>query len=189
MNRSHVLFPAVVLSAALALVGCAAGNTSGNGNNGTDAAPGKTSSAPSAPSGQSGSAKTGPFPCNVFSLSDIKAATGYDVVVAKPITAVGKDSQTSCEYVDAAGHSFGIMTDTSDAADHLNIFSLIENTGQAVSGIGDSAWGNDSNLAVVFGNDYVQLADDSDADDENAVLANIGLDKLKEMAQQLHAAM
>ena len=187
MNIRHILVPAVVLSAALALAGCATEAPPGTPS---IAAPGNASSAPSAPPGSSGSgAKTGPFPCNVFSLSDIKAATGYDVLVAKPITAVGKASQLSCEYVDAANHSFGIMTDTSNPGDHVNIFSMIENTGGAITEIGDSAWGNDSNLAVVFGNDYVQLSDDSDATDESAVLANIGLDKLEKMAQQVHAAM
>ncbi|MEO7123874.1 MAG: hypothetical protein ABI400_12325 [Lacisediminihabitans sp.] len=187
MNLHHLLVPTVFFSAALVLAGCAAEASSSAPST---AASGAASSAPSAPPAASESdAKTGPFPCNVFSLSDIKTATGYDVLVAKPITAVGKASQVSCEYVDAANRSFGIMTDTSNAGDHLNVFSLIENTGSAVTGIGDSAWGNDSNLAVSFGNDYVQLSDDSDAEDESAVLANIGLEKLKEMAQRVHAAM
>jgi hypothetical protein len=125
----------------------------------------------------------------VFSLNDIKGATGYDVIKALPITAVGKASQLSCEYGDANGHSFGILTDTSGAGDHLRIFSEIENTGGPVTGIGDSAWGNESEVAVVFGNDFVQLSDDSDADDDSAVLANIGLDKLKQMVQQVHSGM
>lgn len=189
MNFRHVLVPPVILSAALALVGCAAASSTppptGNASGAASPAP----SAPPAAATSGADTTTGPFPCNVFSLSDIKEATGYDVVVAKPITAVGKASQVSCEYVDAANHSFGIMTDTSNAADHLNIFSLIENTGASVSGFGDSAWGNDSNLAVVFGNDYVQLSDDSDAEDESAVLANIGLAKLEDMAQRVHSAM
>jgi hypothetical protein len=111
------------------------------------------------------------------------------VIVAKPITAVGKASQLSCEYGDTSGHSFGILTDTSNPSDHLTIFSEIENTGGPVSGIGDSAWGNDSELAVVFGNDFVQLSDDSDANDDSAVLTNIGLDKLKQMAKQVHTGM
>lgn len=187
MNLRHILVPTVVLSAALALAGCAAAAPSSAPSS---ASTGAASSAPSLPPAASGAdAKTGPFPCNVFSLSDIKAATGYDVVVARPITAVGKASQVSCEYVDAANHSFGILTDTSNPGNHLSIFSMIENTGATVTGIGDSAWGNDSNLAVVFGNDYVQLADDSDANDDSAVLAIIGLDRLKEMAQKVHAGM
>lgn len=188
MNFRHILVPAFVLSAALALAGCSTAiPTTATPPSGATGAASPASSVPPAASGAD--SKTGPFPCNVFSLSDIKAATGYDVIVAKPITAVGKASQVSCEYADAANHSFGIMTDTSNPSDHLNIFSMIQNTGAAVTGIGDSAWGNASNLAVVFGNDYVQLSDESDATDESAVLANIGLKKLELMAQRVHAAM
>ncbi|MEP6480613.1 MAG: hypothetical protein ABJA94_01255 [Rhodoglobus sp.] len=186
MNVRRTLVTAAVLGAAIGLAGCSTVSSS----DAPGQAPGGATSAATQPAAGSGAdAEAGPFPCNMFSLSDIKAATGYDVLVAKPITAVGKASQLSCEYVDSSNHAFGIETDTSNAVDHLRIFSEIENTGAAVTGIGDSAWGNDSNLAVAFGDDYVQLSDESDAADDSAVLSNIGLDNLKKMAQQVHAAM
>ncbi|OFE18670.1 hypothetical protein BA895_00165 [Humibacillus sp. DSM 29435] len=131
----------------------------------------------------------GSFPCNVFSLADIKAATGYDVVIAKPIVAVGDSSQRSCEYVDAQNHAFGVMARKGHASAALQVFSEIEGTGGPVKGIGDSAVGNQSELGVVFGDDYVQVSDDSDASDDSMALAKVGLDHLKGMVLKVHAGM
>ncbi len=131
----------------------------------------------------------GDFPCSVFSLADIKAATGYDVVVAKPIVAVNDSSQRSCEYVDGKQHSFGILTRKSGGPAALKVFSQIEGTGGPVTGIGDSAVGNQSELGVAFADDYVQVSDDSDADDTTQTLANVGLDNLKQMVLKVHAGM
>lgn len=122
-------------------------------------------------------------------MSEIKAATGYDVVQAQPITAVNDTSQRSCEYVDAKKHAFGLQTKRGGGAAELRLFSEIEGTGGPVSGIGDSAVGNQSELGVVFGDDYVQVSDDSDATDESTVLANVGLDNLRQMVLKVHAAM
>jgi hypothetical protein len=182
---SRLVLLSVLALLAGALTACSTATTAPGGGS----TAGSGAAAPSGGAASGSDAKTGPFPCNVFSLDEIRAATGYGVIKAQPITAVGKASQLSCEYADASGHSFGILTDTSDPGDHLRIFSEIENTGGPVTGIGDSAWGNQSELAVVFGNDFVQLSDDSDADDDSAVLANIGLDKLKAMVKQVHDGM
>lgn len=135
------------------------------------------------------SAASGAFPCSVFSLADIKAATGYDVVVAKPIVAIGDSSQRSCEYVDVKNHAFGVMTRKGHASAALQVFSEIEGTGGPVKGIGDSAVGNQSELGVVFADDYVQVSDDSDATNDSIALANVGLDNLKRMVLKVHGGM
>lgn len=194
MSSRHFFLPAAALCVAFSLAGCAANTSTGATGAAspavTPAASDAATSAAPAPTDASGSdAKSGPFPCSVFSLADIKAATGYDVVAAKPITAVGEAGKVSCEYVDAARHAFGIETDPAHGAANLQVFSEIAGTGAPVTGIGDSAWGNDSELAVTFGDTFVQISDDSDAEDESVQLAHVGLDKLKEMVLQVHAGM
>lgn len=143
------------------------------------AAPTAASAAPAAAPGD--------FPCNVFTFAQIKAATGYDIVKAEPVTAVADRTQKSCEWMDAQGHVFGVTAATHDGRHALQVFTLIRNTGAAISGIGDAAWGNESGIGVVFGDAYVQVADDSDSD--NMTLAKIGIDQLKQMATAVHDKM
>lgn len=190
-HRSLVL---VLATAALAAsAGCSNGSTAP----GPAAQPARSVAAfaPSSPTATppnlppSHSVASAAFPCSVFSLADIGAATGYDVVIAKPIVAVNDSSQRSCEYIDAQRHAFGVMTRKGGAAAALQVFSEIEGTGGPVTGIGDSAVGNQSELGVVFADDYVQVSDDSDASNDSATLAKVGLDKLKQMVRKVHAGM
>lgn len=92
-------------------------------------------------------------------------------------------------YVDGKKHAFTVTARKGDATGALKMHSKIEGAGGPVTGIGDSAVGNQSKLAVVFGDDYVEVADNSDAVDDSVTLANVGLDKLKQMALKVHAAM
>lgn len=143
----------------------------------------------SSPTAAPGAAATGDFPCNVFTIAQVRAATGYDIVRAQPITAVTDSTQKSCEWADAEQHSFGVIAATHDGRCALQVFSEVENTGATIPGFGDAAWGNASEIGVVFGDEYIQVADDSDAADDNATLANIGIDRLEAMATAVHDAM
>lgn len=168
------------------MTACSTGTSASIGSSAAPAAAAPTAS-PSVPTGED--AKSGPFPCNVFSLSDIKAATGYRINSAKPIAAVNDPTKKSCAYVDTSSrHSLGILTQTSKAAAALQFATQIEGTGGPVTGIGDSAWGDDNFLGVVFGDQYVQVADTSDSTGSTAT-SKIGLDTLKTMVKQVHAGM
>jgi hypothetical protein len=186
MTSSRVFIPILLIAGVTALTGCSVASP-GAGSNPTSGA--SASASTSAGAGSETDAPSGPFPCNQFSLSYIKKISGYGVTVAQPISAVGNAAKKSCEYSDGRGHSIGIEAAPGEGAAALQIFSEIENTGGPVTGIGDSAWGNESELAVVFGTDYVNVTDDSDVDDDSATLANIGLDTLKQMVLKVHAAM
>jgi hypothetical protein len=190
MTSSRVLIPILLFAGVTALTGCSVASPgTGSGPSGGASAGSSTSASASGGTGSAADAPSGPFPCNQFSLSYIKKISGYNIIAAKPISAVGNDAKKSCEYSDGASHSIGIETAPGEGAAALQIFSEIENTGGPVTGIGDSAWGNESELAVVFGTDYVNVTDDSDVDDDSATLANIGLDTLKQMVLKVHAAM
>ncbi len=130
------------------------------------------------------------FPCSLFCLAEIKAATGYDVVVAKleATPARATINLQQCHCVDGKKHVFTVPARKGEAAAALKMHSKIEDIGGPVTGIGDSAIGNQSGLAVVFGDDYVEVADESDILDDSVTLANVGLDKLKQMVLKVHAA-
>lgn len=159
MYPRRILVPVFVLAMLAMLTGC--------------------SGAPST-SALSQSDASATFPCSMFSLTDIKAATGYNVVVAEPIATSGNSiTIRSCEFVDAKKHAFGVTSRKGGAAFALKLSSEIAGTGGPVTGIGDSSIGNQSELGVVFGDDYVEVAHDSDANDDSVTLANVGLDRLK----------
>ena len=129
------------------------------------------------------------FPCNLYPKSAIADLTGFKITKAVAVTAVGEPDQKSCLYETADGsHEFATEIALSNAAGHLQTWSLIENTGHAISGIGDSAWGDDSQLAAVYGSVYVEAGDQSDASNDDATLVNIGIDKLELLIGGLWAA-
>jgi hypothetical protein len=140
----------------------------------------------SAGSGGTGAAD---FPCNLYPKASISDLTGFKIATATPVTAVGEPDQKSCLYDTADGsHEFATEIALSNASAHLQTWSLIENTGAAVPDVGDLAWGDDSQLAAVFGSVYVEAGDQSDASNESTPLVHIGIDKLELLIGGLYAA-
>jgi hypothetical protein len=186
---SSVLAAVAIVALAGCSVGSLAGGTQPAGGSPTSSSKSSAKSPASGASSGSGGSSAADFPCNLYSLSAISDLAGFKVVQAQEITAVNQPDQKSCEYTTADGsHTFATEIALSNGPAHLQIWTQIENTGGPVSGVGDSAWGDDSDLAATFGNVYVEAGDESDASDDSVKLANIGLNRLTLMVESLHAA-
>jgi hypothetical protein len=199
--RSLAVVPLIPLVALLTLAGCSVIPSAASGSPSARPSPTRTDTvgggasdpaAPpvsaTAPAGQ-GQAAPADFPCNLYPMLAISDLTGWKVTKATPVTAVGDPTQRSCDYSTGDGvHEFWTEVATTNAAAHLQTWSLIENTGGPVSGVGDQAWGDDSELAAVIDGVYVEAGDQSDANDDSVALAHIGIAKLTLMVESLQAA-
>jgi len=127
-----------------------------------------------------GDASAKDYPCNLYPISEISYLMGMKLQTAHPVTAVGEPDQKTCLYDTTAdgGHEFAVEIAMSNGPAHLATWKLIEDTGGPVAGVGDAAWGNDSELAATFGDIFIEAGDQSDASNDSATLVNIGLDKL-----------
>ncbi len=184
--KSNVLLSFVALVAIVTLSGCAPAAGTSTPVPSATRAPSPAPASSDAPEAQGG---TGPFPCDVFSLAYIRKVSGYDVVAADPVSAIIDPNKKSCEYVTTGKNEIGVLTDTTDGTTDLQIASETDGFGSAISGIGDSAVGNQSHLGVRFGDTYIEVEDDSVTSGGTVELAEIGIETLKTMVLKIHAQL
>jgi len=139
----------------------------------------------------SGSASAKNYPCNLYPISVISDLMGITMKTANPVTAVGEPDQKTCLYDTTAdgGHEFAVEVAMSNGPSHLATWKLVQDTGGPVSDVidADEAWGDDSELAAVYGNVFIEVGDQSDAINDSATLVKIGLDKLTLMVGGAYA--
>jgi hypothetical protein len=138
-----------------------------------------------------GSKNADDYPCNLYSPATISDFAGFTVTKATAVTAVGEPDQKSCLYDSGDGsHEFATEIALSNGPAHLSAWKLIQDTGGPVADVidADDTWGDDSELAAVYGNVFIEAGDQSDASNESATLANIGVDKLTLMVGGLYSS-
>jgi hypothetical protein len=191
------------------LAGCSLGPfAGGTASGGASPSPTRTDhvSASDAPGGSSttqplstgdlahpkGDASAKDYPCNLYPISVISYLMGMKMETANPVTAVGAPDQKSCLYDTKAdgGHEFAIEVAMSNGPAYLANWKLIQGTGGPVSDVidADQAWGDDSELAAVYGNVFIEAGDQSDASNDSATLVKIGLDKLTLLVGGVYAS-
>jgi predicted small lipoprotein YifL len=207
MRLRSFFAPVALALLVTALAGCSLGPLAGGpaASGGTSPSPTRTdhvsnddSSSPKASTGDgdlskpSGSASAADYPCNLYPISVISDLMGMKMQTANPVTAVGEPDQKSCLYdtTQDGGHEFAVEIAMSNGPAHLSTWKLIQGTGGPVSDVidADDAWGDDSELAAVYGNIFIEAGDQSDASNESATLVHIGLDKLTLMVGGLYAS-